>query len=68
MTAGPDAAAAVAAEARHLAFPRVAEPEEITDERLRPIDRTAVQSSYATPALLSGRWTRGRVLSSPDAE
>src|SRR5467141_3889675 len=30
MTAGPDAAAAVAAEARRLAIPRVAEPEEIT--------------------------------------
>src|SRR5712671_3646453 len=30
MTAGPDAAAAVEAEARHLAIPRVAEPEEIT--------------------------------------
>src|SRR5882724_2960525 len=30
MTAGPDATAAVAAEARHLAIPRVAEPEEIT--------------------------------------
>ena len=30
MTAGPDAAAAVAAEARSLAIPRVAEPEEIT--------------------------------------
>jgi len=30
MTAGPDAAAAVAAEARHLAIPRVAEPDEIT--------------------------------------
>jgi len=30
MTAGPDATAAVAAQARHLAIPRVAEPEEIT--------------------------------------
>ena len=30
MTAGPDAAAAVAAEAWHLAIPRVAEPDEIT--------------------------------------
>src|SRR5438128_3242930 len=30
MTAGPDAAAAVAAEARRLAIPRVAEPDEIT--------------------------------------
>ena len=30
MTAGPDAAAAVAAEARGLAIPRVAEPDEIT--------------------------------------
>ena len=30
MTAGPDAAAAVAAEAGHLAIARVAEPEEVT--------------------------------------
>src|SRR5467141_237541 len=30
MTAGPEAAAAVAAEARHLAIPRLAEPDEIT--------------------------------------
>jgi 3alpha(or 20beta)-hydroxysteroid dehydrogenase len=30
MTAGPDAAAAVAAEARRLAIPSVAEPDEIT--------------------------------------
>jgi len=30
MTAGPDAAAAVAAEARRLAIPRVAEPDEVT--------------------------------------
>src|SRR6267154_3975630 len=53
MTAGPDAAAAVAAEARRLAIPRVAEPDEITRMVLF-VDSDEVRFSYGSEFIADG--------------